>query len=1421
MLATRLHPFDLALVAIYLVGITLFGLRFRSKDKSLQNYFLAGRTTPWWAIALSIVSAETSTLTIIGIPALSFAGDFGFLQIAIGYLIGRIVICIIFLPRYFEGTLLTAYQLIDRRFGAVLHKITAALFLLTRAAAEGVRVYAISIVVSLAIGVGDITSIAIISALTLLYTFEGGMAAVIWTDVVQMLLYIAGTLVALFTLSTHVPGGWSAIHTIAGASGHFHLFDFTISITKSYTFWAGILGGTFLTMASHGTDQLIVQRLLATKNLRESRAALLGSGVVIFVQFTLFLLIGAGLFVFYGQHPQNFTNGNRIFPTFIVQEMPTGVAGLLIAAILAAAMSNLSAALNSLSSTTVVDFYLRMKRKKVSITDLQSDRQGFEGDGLQPVHNSAAKNGALAPEGEDAEMSRDKVLASRISTLAWALVLFSIAVYSILAGGKGNVVELGLSIASVAYGSLLGVFLLGTLTRYATQTGAIIGMIFGFALNLILWLQSIHLMPNPLFGIHFPAVAFTWYVILGAAVTFILGSIISFIKPNKTSAKRTAATIASALILALCVQTTSAQNPTNIVIPSKARNLLLPRAQHAIAQSATAREASHPPSAQDYDFSAIDTLMAEATAQNHPDGAVIIVGHNGSVVFKKAYGNRAIDPKIEPMTEDTIFDMASLTKCLATATAIMQLYEQGKFQLDDPVAKYLPDFANHGKENITIRQILTHHSGLAPDVSLKAPWGLAAPDRAEGIRLAMQSVPRGPAGKNFVYSDINYIVAGLLVEKFSRQREDDYVAEHIYKPLGMTHTRYLPFDLACQNDDRLGAAVIYKQGIMHRSCPPHHWDASLINNIAPTTHDDEGNAQINPHFDMITRGTVHDPTTRRMGGVAGHAGLFSTADDVAIYAQALLDRLAGRPSKFPLKTETLRIMCEPQQPAGSHNLRGIGWDIDTAFSKPRGTVFPVGSFGHTGFTGTTLWMDPRSDSYYVLLSNAVHPRGGKAITPLRAAVATAAAKAMYLYTDNVSKSTDVCNFNQPSQLAGCFEVNAHKVISGIDVLESTNFQQLANKKLGLLTNGTGLDSRGKRTIDILHHAGHGIQLVRLFSPEHGITGKEDHENIHGETDPASGLPVISLYAPKLEDRKPKHEQLKDLDAVVFDLQDAGVRFYTYETVLGYFLEAVSAENKLGHHLEFIVLDRPALTSGVQVTGPMLDPGKESYTAYMPEPIQHGMTLGELARFINGEKHLDVPLTVIQMQNWQRGLWYDETGIPWVNPSPNLVSNDAAALYPGVELLQFSNVSVGRGTPTPFLHFGAPWIDEAGAQKLADTLNARDIPGVTFEPISFTPAEKPYMYAGQLCHGIRILITDRARIDAPTLGIELLSAVHKQFPTEAKLDRTIKLVGNQATFDAILAGEDPKKIVASWQDDLFTYRERRQKYLLYGFLPPAR
>ncbi len=471
-------PLDFVVVIAYLTAVTAFGLRFRKRQRTLKDYFLGNRDIPWWAISLSIVAAETSTLTIISVPGLSYDKDFGFLQLVIGYLAGRVIVCYLLIPQYFRGELFTAYQLIERRFGQRLRSLTAGLFLVTRAAAEGVRVFAVALVVRIALEpwlhgmsdfASDLTAIGVVTLLTLIYTFEGGLAAVIWTDVVQLAIYVAGTIVGFFTILHLVPGGWATIHSMAGAAGKFHMFDFSWSFYKTYTFWSGLIGGAFLTTASHGTDQLIVQRLLTARNERQSKYALLFSGVAVFFQFALFLLIGAMLFVFYRLYPPAvaFARTDQIFPSFIVHYMPLGIRGLLISAILAAAMSNLSAALNSLSSTSVMDFYARIK----------------------PQSSEEAK-----------------LKLSRVITIAWGSVLFGLA---ILARHGGKVVEVGLSIASVAYGALLGVFLLGVLTRRANEAGAMVGMLVGFLLNVYLW--------------QFTRVPFTWYVALGSAATFLIG----------------------------------------------------------------------------------------------------------------------------------------------------------------------------------------------------------------------------------------------------------------------------------------------------------------------------------------------------------------------------------------------------------------------------------------------------------------------------------------------------------------------------------------------------------------------------------------------------------------------------------------------------------------------------------------------------------------------------------------------------------------------------------------------------------------------------------------------------------------------------------------------------------------------------------
>jgi SSS family solute:Na+ symporter len=462
---------DLAVVAAYLVSITWLGARFKASQKTLKDYFLGGRGAPWWAIAFSIVSAETSTLTVIGTPALSFAGNFGFLQLIFGYLLGRVVIAVLFLPQYFRGEMFTAYELMERRFGPHVRKFTAGTFLLLRALAEGVRVFAVSIVLSVILGTGEVASIALIVCLTLFYTFEGGMTAVIWTDVAQMILYIGGAVISFFLMLELIPGGWPHVLAIAAPAHKFRVFDFRFSFSaaffqRNYSFWAGLLGGCFLTTASHGTEQLLVQRLLSAKNERESRLALFSSWIVIFFQFALFLVIGVLLYVHYQDtgRPAPLLP-ERSYPEFVWHNLPVGLAGLVIAAILAAAMSNLSAALNALASTSIMDF-------------------------LKPLRPNYCELRYMS--------------LARWATVVWGVVLFALG---LAARHWGRVLEAGLSIASVLYGALLGVFLLGVLTKRPGEWSAIIGMSAGLAATL-------------LFHSH---VAYTWYVLVGSTATFVAG----------------------------------------------------------------------------------------------------------------------------------------------------------------------------------------------------------------------------------------------------------------------------------------------------------------------------------------------------------------------------------------------------------------------------------------------------------------------------------------------------------------------------------------------------------------------------------------------------------------------------------------------------------------------------------------------------------------------------------------------------------------------------------------------------------------------------------------------------------------------------------------------------------------------------------
>ena len=756
----------------------------------------------------------------------------------------------------------------------------------------------------------------------------------------------------------------------------------------------------------------------------------------------------------------------------------------------------------------------------------------------------------------------------------------------------------------------------------------------------------------------------------------------------------------------------------------------------------------------------LDPLMEAAVAHGDMPGGVLLVGHDGHVVYRKAFGMRSLEPTRERMTVDTIFDMASLTKCVATTMSMMKLYEEGKVRLNDPVSRYLPEFGQNGKEDITIRELMTHYSGLAPDLDLKVPWH----GRDAAFRMAMAQTPEHPPGTRFVYSDINFETVGFLVEKITGMPLNEYAEKNVFEPLGMTHTRFLP---------------------------PASWRPL----IAPTQYDENG---------KMLRGVVHDPTARRMGGVAGHAGLFSTADDMALFAENLLsgDKVLSRVA--------IEKMTTPQTPANAASVRGLGWDIDSPFATNRGDLLPVGSFGHTGFTGTSLWVDPVTDTYIVLLTNSVHPRTGRSVVSLRTRVATAVAAALDLTVTEEQKMrlARITGYNESLMADRRFDARNGHVKNGIDVLEEHGFRDIHADgarpvRVGLVTNQTGVDALGRRTIDVLASAP-GVKLTAIFSPEHGIAGKVDTTNIADERDAATGVPVYSVYGATEAKRRPDAEVLKGLDVLVYDIQDVGVRFYTYETTLGYFLEAAAKAGK-----EMVVLDRPDPVNGAFVQGPVADKGRESFVSYWRTPVRHGMTMGELARMFNGERGIGARLRVVPMEGWMRGDWFDSTGEMWVNPSPNMRSLNEGVLYPGIGMIEGTNISVGRGTDTPFELVGAPWIK---ARELAEYLNARDIPGVRFVPVEFTPASSEY--AGQQCGGVNLMITDRNEIDGPELGLEVVSALMKLYPHDYKTEGLDRLVVSKVTVNALQLGEDPRRIAEGWREGIEEFEKTRAKYLLY-------
>ena len=751
---------------------------------------------------------------------------------------------------------------------------------------------------------------------------------------------------------------------------------------------------------------------------------------------------------------------------------------------------------------------------------------------------------------------------------------------------------------------------------------------------------------------------------------------------------------------------------------------------------------------------ALDSTVEQAIRDSLIPGAVLVVGQNGKILHRKAYGERALVPAHEPMTVDTIFDAASLTKVVATTSALMKLFEEGKLRLADPVTVYLPEFQG-GKSDITIRDLMTHFSGFRPDLDLEPPWS----GYDTGIRRALIDKPTGPPGARFVYSDINFELLGEIVHRLSGQMLDQYTREKIFGPLGMSDTMFTP-------------------------------PATLRPRIAPT--------ELDPATRAPFRGVVHDPTARYMGGVAGHAGLFTTAADLSRFAEMMLSmgERAGVRIFAPL---TVRKFTSPATPPDQPILRGLGWDIDSPYSLNRGELYPIGSYGHTGFTGTSVWIDPSTNSYVILLANSVHPQRGKNLGSLRARVATIAAASLGLDAPGVS----VTGYNETLSGPGLRRVIApnHQTLTGLDVLEQENFAPLKAKRIGLITNHTGLDRQGKRNVDVMLAAG--VQLTTLFSPEHGLTGKEDRQDVADTKDSATGLPVWSLHYNGRY--RMTAEMLRNIDALVYDIQDAGARFYTYSCTMLYALEEAAKA-----HRPFYVLDRPNPVTGVRVEGPLLDDDLHSFVGCYPMPIRHGMTFGELATMANAERKLNADLHVIKMKNWSRGDWFDSTGLAWIDPSPNMRSLNAATLYEGVAMLEASkNYSVGRGTDSPFEQIGADWIR---GPELAMFLNARFIPGVRVYPTRFEPASSNFK--GKSIEGVRFVILNREQFNSVRLGLELAYAFEKLYPAKIDFETNRFLIGNRKTIDAMKAAEDPRSVEQRLEDDVRAFLYRRAPFLLY-------
>ena len=733
-------------------------------------------------------------------------------------------------------------------------------------------------------------------------------------------------------------------------------------------------------------------------------------------------------------------------------------------------------------------------------------------------------------------------------------------------------------------------------------------------------------------------------------------------------------------------------------------------------------------------LSKIDLAVAEGLRREWMPGCVVMVGYQGKIVFHEAYGNKQVQPEAIAMTTDTVFDMASITKPIATASSVMKLVELGKINIDETVAHYIPEFAANGKDKITVRQLLIHQGGLLPDNALS--------DYDDGPGKAFERIyalgTRVEPGTTFMYTDVGFIVLAKLVERVSGKNVHQFSQEFLFKPLVMQETGYNP-------------------------------DAALRKRAA-TTQQREG---------RWMRGEVHDPRAYRLDGIAGHAGLFSTSSDLARFAQMLLGQGTYHDNQV-LAVETVVLMTKPN--IVSSGLRGLGWDIRTGYSYNRGDLLTDQAFGHGGFTGTTFWVDPGQELFVIFLSNRVHPDGSGSINRLAGRIATIATAAIVADKEIV-----------PAMHVG-------DTLTGLDVLQRDQYQQLQGKRVGLITNHTGLNRDGVSIVELFNTAAN-VNLVALFSPEHGFEGKLDVAKIKNARDTESGLQIYSLYGAT---RKPTAEMLADIDLLVFDIQDIGTRFYTYISTMGNAMQAAA-----DHDIDFVVLDRPNPINGSLVQGPVLDKGSESFVGFHPVAVRHGMTAGELANMFNVELDLKLDLQIIKLAGWQRNNFYDATGLPWVNPSPNMRNLNQALLYPGIGLLETTNLSVGRGTDTPFEQIGAPYIQ---ARDLANAMNACKLKGIRFVPIHFTPGSSKFN--GQVCGGLSLVITDRDVFDPLATGLELAVALRTMYGEQWDTKSLNRLLSHQQTYESIKAGASLRDIRSAYNNELQDFRQRRKAFLLY-------